>query len=372
MNLKKFNLIASLTLSGMAALFACGTASAQQETYEIREQKAPQVEKQKLVTLRKRIQDKKLKFQVAYTYANEMGVRKITGGQKPNLPVAEVMKQNELANQLTKIDMDARLAAHLPQVQLACNVNASSWDWRRENKVTPVKRQKCGNCWAYGAMSAYEASDLIRNNQNVDGSEQYIVSDNNNSAGTCDGGYGYRAMEFLVTRGTAFDSVLPDSGATGSPHPSMATPLDALAWGWVNPSHYDNPGTANIKTALCQYGPVETWIDAGGTFGSYSGGVYDDDDDRSPGYSGVAGHFVTIIGWDNNKGAWIIKNSWGQNWGETAGSGSERGYGYITWNTHGVGSYVTWIQAKARTYTLPPKYYDLLKVQRPILQQLNR
>jgi cathepsin L len=362
MKRQKLNLLFSAAFLETMVFLMCGNIYAQQDTpqnYDIREQKAPVIEKQRLTDLRKRLQTRKAKFQVGYTYAREVGVKKISGGKKPEVSAAQVRVQSNLAQQLTRIDDDARKLANVPSVQVACNAGLTKWDWRKQSKVTPVKRQMCGNCWAYGAMSAYESSDLIRNNQTVDGSEQYIVSDNNNAAGTCAGGYGYRAMEFLVTSGTAMDSVLPDAGITGSPHPGMATPYDALAWGWVNPAHYDDPGTQNIKEALCQYGPLETWIDSGGTFGDYVSGVYDDDDDKAAGYDGV-GHFVTIIGWDEDKGAWIIKNSWGHNWGETAGFGTERGFGWITYRTHSVGSWVTWIQAKGKSYKLPPKYYELV------------
>lgn len=362
--------LSSLAAIALGAFMAVTSVSAQPQDLKIREVNASPVVKKKLADARKRIQTKNLKFNVGMTYATEKGVKRISGGLKPNVSPGQATQQNNLASQLVRIDDDARKLAKVGDLTatLACSPTARKWDWRTRGKVTPVKQQHCGNCWAYAAMSAFESSYLIRNNRTVDGSEQYIVSNNNNSAGTCAGGYANRAIEFLVTRGTALDSVLPDSGTNGSPNPSMATPYDGVAWGWVSNSEPGDPGVNAIKTALCERGPVATWIDSGGTFGDYVSGVYDDDDDQQPGYDGV-GHFVTIVGWDQDKGAWIIKNSWGDDWGETAGHGSERGYGYITYGTHSVGSWVSWVRAEDQRYTLPVRYYELMPVKKLLLRE---
>jgi cathepsin L len=156
---------------------------------------------------------------------------------------------------------------------------------------------------------------------------------------------------------------MPDIGVTGTPDPTIATPYDAIAWGWADADNVGNPGAQKIKEAVCEYGAVASWVDAGGTFGAYTTGIYDDNDDQLAGFQS-AGHYVAIIGWDDVNGAWLIKNSWGQDWGNTAGFGRQRGYGWITYGTHSIGTWVSWVRAKGLGYTLPKRYYQLLPKKR--------
>jgi cathepsin L len=55
-------------------------------------------------------------------------------------------------------------------------------------------------------------------------------------------------------------------------------------------------------------------------FKAYASGVFNEH------ASGAVNHGVTLIGWDDRRSAWLIKNSCGADWGETCGFGSERGY----------------------------------------------
>ena len=80
-----------------------------------------------------------------------------------------------------------------------------------------------------------------------------------------------------------------------------------------------------------QYGPVWTAIQAGtAPFFTYSGGVFN--------YTSTHGnldHSVALEGWDDSlgtAGAWILRNSWGDLWGEN-------GYMYIEYGSSMVGSY---------------------------------
>lgn len=54
-------------------------------------------------------------------------------------------------------------------------------------------------------------------------------------------------------------------------------------------------------------------------------------------------HAVLIIGWDDNKQAWLIRNSWGDDWDETGGTGTERGYAWVKYGNEGIGTAAKWV-----------------------------
>lgn len=90
-------------------------------------------------------------------------------------------------------------------------------------------------------------------------------------------------------------------------------------------------------------------------FQAYTGGVFDEHTKSFPWIN----HGVTIIGWDDSKHAWLIKNSWGTGWGETGG-GSERGYMWIDYSTNNIGIATAWVDAKSSRWTMIADYDKLL------------
>lgn len=72
--------------------------------------------------------------------------------------------------------------------------------------------------------------------------------------------------------------------------------------------------TENIKLEIFHYGPVVTTIPVYRDFLVYKEGLYQVYP-KNQKYS--AEHAVKIIGWDiiDGKNAWIIENSWGEDWG---------------------------------------------------------
>ena len=65
----------------------------------------------------------------------------------------------------------------------------------------------------------------------------------------------------------------------------------------------------NIQQALVNYGPLYITVNANPLSRNYRSGVLDD-----PNCSTQINHAVLLVGYTDD--AWIIKNSWGPNWGE--------------------------------------------------------
>ena len=67
-------------------------------------------------------------------------------------------------------------------------------------------------------------------------------------------------------------------------------------------------GTDNIKESLGKEGPVSVCLDAS-NWASYKSGVF------SNCGSTTLNHAVLAVGYEKD-GTWIVKNSWGVNWGD--------------------------------------------------------
>ncbi len=324
-----------------------------------RELTAPIKVKKNLKMMRQTIRRKRLKYTVGYTSAMARPKASLLGDI--NNPVITNKKQrskvNRQARKILKLDNDARkkylrikpgMRGKLPNIRrLGCFAGRKAFDWRSYGKVTPAKNQTCGNCWAFAAVGAYESSNLIRNNESSDASEQYIndcaIMPGGGDVGSCDGGLAVNAQQYMAREGNALESRVPYAGVNRA-CTNPQTPLNAIAWGYVNPN-IDFPTRAQIKSALCRHGPLTTRLRVvSDNLFAYTGGVYNEEvaSDRDGG-----GHAVVIVGWDDDKGAWLIKNSWGTDWGMD-------GFGWLGYNSNRIGRHTAWITAASRFYG--PKY----------------
>jgi C1A family cysteine protease len=349
----------------------------QQVDFVQREKSAPAEIRKLLEQFRAQISEKNLSFQVGYTTAMDKKLEVLAATRLPqNLPVLAA-KQNELAKELISEDMAARDSFDksnphlLPEIILrdrfpmTCTAQ-SAFDWRKLDKVTPVRDQDgCGSCWDFSALGAYEGSYLLRNNIAVDASEQQILSCS--KGGTCAGGWPYLVFQYLISNGTATLASYPYTAADSPCNTSISTPYRAVAWGYVDRSG-GIPSVQAMKDALCLYGPLSITVYVDGLFQAYTAGVFKDIPSSS---SPRINHAITLIGWDDSKGAWLIKNSWGIGWGETGGYGSERGYMWIDYNTNKIGMAAAWVEAQNRFYILPPEYFKKLPNIRPMPKPLQ-
>ncbi len=353
--------LAILSILAGASLAAQPAPAVHAQVYLDREKAAPPEARQTLAAHRKAIADRKLKFTVGYTYALEHRLAEITGGVRNTDPTvvtrqaalsAKVMELNE-KSLAAALKANPALRIKIPLLTLAPRPTDAACDYRKLGMVTPVRRQLGATCWAYASTAALESSSLLVNHQTIDASEHYVITNdfadwyvpgNFNGGGWC-----WKALRFLTDRGTVAETADPDNGTAGTPNPGVFRPYGGLTWGFCHGTT-GQATVAEVKQALCQHGPVGTWIDAGGSFGAYTAGVYNDTDPNHQ----VGGHFVLIIGWDDSKGAWLIKNSWGTTWGDTCGYGSERGYAWVGYGVHGIQSDACWIHAHPTLYQIDP------------------
>jgi C1A family cysteine protease len=202
----------------------------------------------------------------------------------------------------------------------------SSFDWTSnggKNYVTNPKNQKgCGGCWAFATTGALEAKALINLNLSVDLAEQIVISCTDSMAPATDnrpnnctaGGYMETAADFLKDVGTNLESFYPFTEANGSCGTAgsgwQTDPYKIDSWSLVY--QWGSPDINTLKNAVQTHGPVVVWMKVYSDFQSFGSGVYHY---TSGNYAG--NHFVLVIGWDDAKSAFHVKNSWGTNWGES-------------------------------------------------------
>jgi hypothetical protein len=228
-----------------------------------------------------------------------------------------------------------------------------AFDWRNPPTgfplgVTPIKNQAgCGSCWAFAAVGAMECSIRIADGVDVDLSEQWLVSCT--AAGSCSGGWPDMAFGYMMCSTTYFDDC-GDNGAV------MEADFPYVAWNapcgcpYLHPycitGYVEVPNTLNaIKQAIYDHGPVCTTVYVDSAFQGYTGGVFD-----ACGY-GPLNHAVVLVGWDDYNGCWIMRNSWGTDWGEN-------GYMRIKYDCSRIGentSYVTYSSADCNSNGLPDR-----------------
>ena len=159
---------------------------------------------------------------------------------------------------------------------------------------------------------------------------------------TCSKGSFYmQAWDQLQGEGAASSSIYPYEFTDNQCFWSRPTPYHWSAWGFVNGEPGEDPWAIppveKLKSALCHRGPIATAMVAGtDAFTAYRGG--DVFDEQSP-LDADLDHAVTIVGWDDAKGAWLIKNSWGPRWGEN-------GFMWIKYGTNKIGSVSAWVKAR--------------------------
>lgn len=306
-----------------------------EQYYIVREQHASSEIRVRLMQHREVISKKHLSFRVGYTTAMRYDLKRIAGTKPPAnlLELARKQNQESQTSPGTK-QHDSRK----PSSEAPCIVTREKWDWRSAGKVTRIRDQAdCGACWAFGTAGALESSYQVRHpGTSVDLSEQQILSCS--GVGSCDGGWW--AFDYSIKPGITTEGAYPYDAAFGPCVKGLPVAATARNWKYVD-IHNGVAEIGLIKEALCEHGPVVAAVNSTPLFQSYTGGVFDEHDLGTK--EQPVNHAVLIIGWDDTKHAWLIKNSWGLGWGDVCGLGTERGYMWIQYGSNNIGYGAAWV-----------------------------
>jgi len=130
----------------------------------------------------------------------------------------------------------------------------------------------------------------------------------------------------LVSPGSALEACFPYVALDVPCDTSCPTPYQVQSWGFINGPN-NVPSVEEIKQAIYDYGSVQVAIYVDSYFQAYTSGVFDRCTKRR---NIQPNHIVTLCGWDDAKGAWLLKNSWGTGWGED-------GFMWIVYGCNGIG-----------------------------------
>jgi len=188
---------------------------------------------------------------------------------------------------------------------------ADSIDWRTKGVVTPVKDQgQCGSCWAFSATEAIESFAQLYNNQALyELSPQQINScdktDDGCTGGNTETAYAYVKSAGGLVLGKDYPYTSGTSGNTGFCKVGEKKKVVKIS-GFTAVEK----GEENLLAALSDVGPVSICV-AADAFQSYSGGILKS-------CPGRIDHCVQAVGYGGEgfDKFWIVRNSWGESWGE--------------------------------------------------------
>lgn len=253
------------------------------------------------------------------------------------------------------------------------------FDWRdRDGKnyiTTPKEQGLCGSCWAFATTALVEAKQSIMLNSSpadIDLAEETLISDchigvEHIADQNCNGGDSSKALIYLQENPLLYEGALSyqddsctfridDTGETFCDyekctyyeHPScsnvkcdMVQGDPNIGWRVISPWFIWNDGdyidVDSIKYYLERYGPITTGINIRDGFW---------DEERK--YICIPGeiktnHAVLIVGYDDTKQAWIVKNSYGNTW-------ESGGFFYAAYDSCGIGQYGSFVDSVTDGY----------------------
>jgi hypothetical protein len=218
------------------------------------------------------------------------------------------------------------------------------FDWRENGlNIGEVGFQgfRCNTCWAFATADAMQISRqllAVRSqktdfDKNVRPSVRQLISCIvPKDADYCKINWHGEAFSFMVDKGLPLGGTSKYVANKSGYVCDAETFVKALTWDFVSATPQKVASTEEIKRALVTYGPVVSMLYFDSCLWLYGGGVFNEEQNQS------GTHMVLIVGWDDEKGAWLIKNSYGADWGED-------GFGWVKYGSNNIGQFSAFVVA---------------------------
>ncbi|XP_060600456.1 procathepsin L-like [Ruditapes philippinarum] len=212
------------------------------------------------------------------------------------------------------IELDRNVCSvYAPPKDITLDKLNKTVDWRTHGYVTNIKDQgMCRSCYAFSATGALEGQQYKTIRQLVSISDKNIIDCSYNQGNKgCDGGTFNNAFKYVMENG----GLVAEKSYPYLPRVDKCSFENKYVIANMTSCRSILPSSErDLLIAVALEGPVSVAIDASQkSFQSYRSGVYDD-----PTCTNKLNHAVLIVGYgtENGQDYWLVKNSWGAQWGE--------------------------------------------------------
>ena len=225
--------------------------------------------------------------------------------------------------------LNATHTGHQDSVLKSLPAGPDSIDWREQGHVTTPREQwGCGSCWAFAAVAVIETRAAHAGSKKESLSDQEIVDCASPYRDGCDGGDSLKAFEYVYEREAI--SKQADYPYIGRSNPNCMAKGKENGLSNVKQRYYTYRYGAEQMIAALADGPIVIEFNAIEPFFYYKTGIFDD-----PKCGTQVDHAMAAVGYAPDYV--ILKNSWGETWGDKGFAKVARGYnlcGMYKWGFH--------------------------------------
>jgi cathepsin X len=234
-----------------------------------------------------------------------------------------------------------KYTSEIPQEFNWNNHNNDSYLTKTLNQHLP---QYCGSCWAHGAISSLsDRIKIYRKMSNITGPDinlsiQFVLNCGSKIAGSCYGGTASGTYQFIKEFGyIPFETCQPYIACSSDSEEGFCKNVDTsckkenICKTCNTFSEYGGKcseinffpnatiseygiirGAENMKKEIYLRGPIACGINANAVL-EYDGSLLD-----MPKKPKIVDHIISVVGWISKKNTqyWVIRNSWGEYWGD--------------------------------------------------------